>query len=203
MNLYLVPNDPLKTVLFSADGATRYRITTRRKYIFGPPLSRIYRPVGTSSVPSKDDKLVAEIEWKRWSHPVVRSDAFDGTMHEIELREFLYKLGKKFSTTRYFLGSDDKEYCWKDTKGTGHILSSRVAKREVARFNYDVALDGTLAGQKKWFIQVQPSELSLDMIILTFVIMEKRRREREAHPERRGFGDENPFESGFDGGVGA
>lgn len=95
MNLYLVPNNPCKTVLVSNNGTAQYRITTRRKHLFGAPLCHIYCP---ATSPSGQDRLVAEIEWKRWSHPVVRSDVFDGTMQEMELREFLYKLGRKFST---------------------------------------------------------------------------------------------------------
>jgi len=203
MNLYLVPNDPGKTVFVSADGVAHYRVTTRRKHIFGAPLCQIYQPASPSSLSSSaDDRLVGEIEWKRWSHPVVRSDVFDGTMQELELREFLYKLGRKFSTTRFFLGSDDKEYCWKDIKGIGHVLTGREHKNEIARFVYNDVAKGSSASQEKCVLQIQPTSLNVDMIILTFIIMEKRRRDREAHPDRREFG-ENAFESGFDGGVGA
>lgn len=125
------------------------------------------------------------------------------------------------SSTRYFLGNDGKEYCWKDMRGTGHVvrlffpvpsrptyspleqLTARYEKVEVARFTYQVATEGMLAGQKKWYLQVYPSSLDTDIIIITFIIMEKRRREREKHSDKEGFAEDNPFESGFDGGIAA
>ena len=95
MNLYLVPNDPCKAVFVSSEGVALYRITTRRRHFFGTLVTQIHRPVSPGST---HNVLVAEVEWKRWSHPVVKSDAFDGTMQDMEVREFLYKLGRKFST---------------------------------------------------------------------------------------------------------
>ncbi|KAH8100261.1 hypothetical protein BXZ70DRAFT_1008282 [Cristinia sonorae] len=198
MNLHLVPNDPSKAVLMSDDGVVQYRITTRRKHLFCTPVCQIFRSPAPSRPPT-EDRLVAEIEWKRWSHPIVRSDVFDGTMLEMEVREFLYKLGRKFSTTRYFLGSDDKEYCWKDIKGVAQILTARESKANVARFSYQTSRADHFPTQKRYFLQIEPTTLDIDMLVITFIIMEKRRREREAHPD----GDEAPFESGFDGAVAA
>ncbi|TCD64674.1 hypothetical protein EIP91_003788 [Steccherinum ochraceum] len=198
MNLYLVPNDINKTVIMTADGVAKYRVATRRKFLVGPPLSQIYR---CATGPDSEDTLIGEVEWKRWSHPVVRSDRFDGTMREMELKDFLYKLGRNHSTTRYFLGSNDKEYCWNTVKGVGCVLSDRNGKKEIARLHCQ-ALPDAYTGQEKWHIKVNPTSLDLDMIIITFVIVEKRRREQDESDKDDV--EENPFkfESGFDGGVG-
>lgn len=97
--LYFVPNDPCKSVIVSSNGTAQYRITTTRKHVLGAPLLQIHRPMSSAARESYEPSfLVAEIEWKRWSQPVVRSSVFDGRMHEIELRDFLYELGARFST---------------------------------------------------------------------------------------------------------
>lgn len=95
MNLYLVPNDPEKTVLVSANGVAQYKVTTSKAQTFGSPaITTIFRPAD-----NEDDSLVAEIEWRRWrKHPVVRSNVFDGLGQELELRDFLYKVGSAFSS---------------------------------------------------------------------------------------------------------
>lgn len=76
-------------------------------------------------------------------------------------------------------------------------LTARETKTEVARFSYDVVHPGSssLSLHNQHYIEVGSTTLDLDMIIITFVITEKRRREREAHPD----GDETPFENGFEG----
>ena len=53
---------------------------------------------------------------------------------------------------------------------------------EVARYTRGLVEEGFFAGQKKWFLRIRPSSLSIDIIILTFVIMEKKRRDRVADP---------------------
>ena len=92
MHLYLVPNDPERTTLVSAYGDALYKVVTSSPLPFaGPPVSRIQRPADSES-----DSLVAEIEWRRWgAHPIVRSSAFDGSDQKLEIRELLYKQGKK------------------------------------------------------------------------------------------------------------
>lgn len=98
MNLYLVPNNISNGTLLNAQGLVQYRFTTRRKHVFRPPITRIYRPASAdASCPLPNDTIVAEIEWKRWSHPVIRSNVFDGSMQEMEVREFLYKHDNGFN----------------------------------------------------------------------------------------------------------
>ena len=95
MNLYFVPNDPEQTTLVSANGIAQYRIMTSKAGAFrSPAITRISRPADTAA-----NSIIGEIEWRRWhTHPVVRSNVFDGREQTIEIRELLYKLGSTFST---------------------------------------------------------------------------------------------------------
>ena len=38
--------------------------------------------------------------------------------------------------------------------------------------------EGFFQGERKWCLLVQPSTLDIDMIVVSFIIMEKRRRDR-------------------------
>jgi len=194
MNLYLVPNDPERAVLVSTNGVAQYKVTTSKPGLFGSPaITTIMRPADNEA-----DSLVAEIEWRRWGkHPVVRSNVFDGSSEELEVREFLYKVGSTFSSTRYFLGNDDEEYRWKLIKGIGQVLTNRRTRDEIACFTQDTVKEGYFQGEQKWFLEIQPTGLDIDLIVLTFLIMEKRRRDREADPETVGvYHDEDPCEGG-------
>jgi len=198
MKLYLVPNDPEHMTLVSADGRAHYQVTTTKSQVFrGPSVSLIKRPADTAS-----DSVVAEIEWRKWgAHPIVRSKVFDdGPEQELLVKELLYKGGSHFnsSATRYFLGNDDEVYRWKVVKGTGHVLSNHNTGKEVARFSQDFVKQGFFHGETKWYLQIQPSTLNIDMIVTTFMIMEKKRRDRVADHQavRVSDHDEDPGEGG-------
>lgn len=59
-----------------------------------------------------------------------------------------------------------------------------------------------LTGQEKWCLKLGHTSLDIDMIIITFVIVEKRRREREESEKEDVEDNSTKFEDGFDGGVG-
>ena len=93
MRLFLARNDPERTTLVSPNGVAHYQVTTTRMHPLAPAVLRIRRPAE-----SEPDSYVAEVEWRRFgSHPVVRSNIFDGTAVQLQLREFLYKLGSTFT----------------------------------------------------------------------------------------------------------
>lgn len=191
MNLYLIPNDPMQTTLVSADGVAQYRVaTTAGSGLRRTAVTRIARPV---------EGTVAEVEWRRWgAHPVVRSRVFDGEDQTLEVRELLYKLGSTFSTARYFLGTDNEEYRWKYAKGSGYVLTKRSTGEEVARHTPELVKDGYFKGEQQWVLKIKPGcDLDADMVVLTFVILEKRRREKLAKqsPEEHGT---DPCEGGIE-----
>ena len=65
MEFFLVPNDPERTVLVSANGVAHYQVRTS-KIKHGPWLSVIQRPAET-----EEDSIVAEIEWRYWKAPTI------------------------------------------------------------------------------------------------------------------------------------
>lgn len=93
--LYFIPNNPERTTLVSTNGVAQYRvITSKAGALRSPAITRVSRPADTVA-----NGIVGEIEWRRWgSHPVVRSNVFDGVDQKIEIRELLYKVGSTFST---------------------------------------------------------------------------------------------------------
>lgn len=135
MELFLVPNNPERTVLVSPNGVAHYQVkTSKTATLGGRSISRIQRPAE-----SEEDSIVAEIEWKNWATPtVVRSNFLRGMGRGLMAQEFLYKRSQfssyvsrvitsyeltiTFSRSRYFLGNDDQEYRWKVVKGVGFIV---------------------------------------------------------------------------------
>ncbi|KAI0737872.1 hypothetical protein C8Q80DRAFT_1114190 [Daedaleopsis nitida] len=194
MRLYFSPNNPERTTLVSPNGVLQYQVTTTRAHRLAPPVLRIRRPAD-----NEQDSLVAAVEWRRLgAHAVVRSNIFDGTMLELEVRVFLYKLGHHFTPTRYFLGNDDQEYRWKPSRDSiGHVLTHLNSGREVARFTRELVTEGFFRGERKWCLHVQPTTLDIDMVVLTFVIMEKRRRDRVTADTKDA--DEEVAEGGCEG----
>lgn len=93
MELYFIRNDSEKSTLVSPNGLAHYQIFTTKGQPFGKPATTLIQRCADPGV----DEAIAEIEWKRWSHPIVKSNIFDGRNQELEVREFLYKIGGSFS----------------------------------------------------------------------------------------------------------
>ena len=94
LELCLVRSDAENAFLTSPNGITHYKVVTTKGFPLGKPaFTQLHRfgPASTADV-------IAEIEWKRWSHPIVKSTVFDGQNQELEVREFLYKIGSSFSS---------------------------------------------------------------------------------------------------------
>ncbi|OCH85228.1 hypothetical protein OBBRIDRAFT_785157 [Obba rivulosa] len=175
LSLYLVPNDPERTTLVSPTGEGIYQVTTSKPRTLGGPAVTVLKRRAHST----GDSVVAEIEWRRWgAHPVVRSSIFDGVLQKLKIHDLLHNKGGRFSLTRYFLGNDDIMYRWKLVQGIGYVLTNRRSGKEVARFTQEVVTDGFFRGERKWLLSIEPGTLNVDIIILTFIIVEKRRRDR-------------------------
>ena len=94
---------------------------------------------------------------------------------------------------------------WKPVKGVGYVVrsfslrsrsralvSSRMltrttasvqlyhckTRREIARPVQEMVTEGFFRGQKKFCLAIEPTTLDIDVVVLSFLIMEKRRRER-------------------------
>lgn len=74
---------------------------------------------------------------------------------------------------------------------------------EVARHALELVKEGFFRGEQKWALHIKPSNLDIDMIVLTFLIVEKRRRDAAQHADKKdaeGRGEE-PCEGGIEMGA--
>ncbi|GLB35456.1 hypothetical protein LshimejAT787_0210210 [Lyophyllum shimeji] len=203
MEFFLVPNDPLRTVLVSPNGVAHYQISTSKE-TNGAHLSLIQRPAD-----SEADSIVAEIEWGTFGTPTfVRCPLLRGLGRcvgklglGITARTFLYRRGL-FSKSRYFIGDDGMEYRWKLRRGIGYVLTSSGDNEEIARYTSAITVEGLFAGQRKSFLRIQPCSVDLDLVVLSFMIMEKKRRERAGDGTKLVAHDREPQGDGAADGVG-
>ncbi|PFH52472.1 hypothetical protein AMATHDRAFT_2195 [Amanita thiersii Skay4041] len=199
MDLYFTHEDPTNTVLVSANGVAHYQIRTNSGK---PKISVLQRPAET-----EEESLVAEIEWRRWDAPtVVRSPLLGGGLSGelmgttggfgfgVLLSRFLVRKSR-FGRSRYFVGNDKHEYRWKCVKGVGLLLTHVGTNEEVACFSRAFAEEGLFAGEKRAVLHIHPTTLDIDLIILTFLIMEKKRRDRSGDGTRAPY-DEDPLGDG-------
>ncbi|KAF8162861.1 TonB box-containing protein [Crassisporium funariophilum] len=173
MDLYLVPSNPENTVLVSINGVAHYRVrTTKPKR--GPHLTTVQRPAELA-----EDSIVAEIEWRCWEQPtIIRSPLLSGLGQCVGVQgvgvralHYLYRR-HRFSPSRYFIGDDvSKE-------------QAAYTKIEVARFVTILCKDGLFAGERKGILRVYPCSIDIDLVVLTFIITEKKRRSREGYTTR-------------------
>ncbi|KAF9072895.1 TonB box-containing protein [Rhodocollybia butyracea] len=200
MDLFLVPNNPENTVLVSTNGVAHYQIATT-KISHGRRVSKIQRPAE-----SEEASVVAEVDWGNWDKPTVvrdcptiRKNAGCGVLAS----DFLYKK-HQFSSSRYFLGDDMIEYRWKFVKGVGCVLIRCDTEEEVARYSFALSKEGLYAGERKSRLRIQPCSVELDLIVVSFLIILKKRREKIGADNLLCAHDEDPQgDGGGDGGSGS
>ncbi|KAG6850418.1 hypothetical protein H0H93_013643 [Arthromyces matolae] len=59
-------------------------------------------------------------------------------------------------------------------------LTSVHDNKEVAKYTIGNRVEGSFVGEKKSFLKIQPCSLDLDLLILSFAVMEKKRRDRSS-----------------------
>jgi hypothetical protein len=62
--------------------------------------------------------------------------------------------------------------------------------------------EGLFAGEKKSRICIQPCSVDIDLVVLSFVILEKKKRDHAGDGTKRCPYDEDPLECGVEGGSG-
>ncbi|KAF8638860.1 hypothetical protein AX17_001916 [Amanita inopinata Kibby_2008] len=199
MDLYLIPDNPEHTVLASPNGTAHYQIRTMRR----PRISVLQRPADC-----EEESVVAEIEWGRWDSPSMIRSPLLGKSGEVVgqegigmfLRNFLFKRSR-FGHSRYFVSNDGTEYKWKAERHVGLVLSQVGTNKEIARYSRGMVKQGIFAGEKRGVLQIQPCTLDIDLIVLSFLIVEKKRRDRRGDGTRLTAHDEDPQgDGGFSGG---
>jgi len=184
MELYLFPNDPVNTVFIASDGFLRYRVHTSRPQSSSLRACRsIIQRVGAGK--ADEDETFGEIAWGGLGkHSVIYSELFKGRASAAEdkavrVKDLLWKINT-FGTSRCFTGNDEEEYVWKFCKGRGfqllHVRTGCV--KAIYEHNPSHVANGVFKGQFKTCLRIHPScTLNLDILVLTFVVMEKKRRD--------------------------
>ncbi|TRM59916.1 hypothetical protein BD626DRAFT_461987 [Schizophyllum amplum] len=197
MDLYFLPNNPVRATIISANDVAHFRVTTRNG------VTRVQRPAE-----SEDASIVAEIHWNSWESPtVVQSQLLSKYKHSEDLKgvratDFLYKRAR-FSSSRYFVGNDGQEYRWKTIPRAGLVLTQIDTSEEVARFFTTVPEEGVFKGERRMTLRIQACNLDVELIFLTFLILEKKRRDG-MDGSRSCAHDEDPQgDGGEDGGSGS
>ena len=75
-------------------------------------------------------------------------------------------------------------------------------RTEIARFTTVRCHEGLFAGEWKSVLQLNPCSVDIDLIVLTFIIIEKKRRERDGDPIHLTPHDEDPMGDGGGSGEG-
>lgn len=132
------------------------------------------------------------------------------------------RLTISLNRTRYFLGDDSVEYRWKCVKGVGLIVRSTCFRgrrscpdlvqsyqltccdtnEEVARFAIKIIDEGCYVQEKKPVLVVQPCSVDVDLVILSWVIMENKLREGGKDGSKFTARDEDPVDGGGAGDSG-
>ncbi|KAI9511339.1 hypothetical protein F5148DRAFT_358206 [Russula earlei] len=183
MELYLIPNDPVNTTFISSDGFLRYWVrTTRPLSLLRTCSSIIQRP---SARGNNEEETLGEITWGGLGRrSVIHSDLFKERSEVtdskvVRVKDLLWKLNT-FGTSRCFIGNDEEEYVWKFCNGTGfqllHVRSGSV--KAIYEHCPSHVAKGVFKGQFKTCLRIHPScTLDPDILVLTFVVMEKKRRD--------------------------
>ncbi|KAI0253819.1 hypothetical protein BJV78DRAFT_132291 [Lactifluus subvellereus] len=208
MELYLIPNDPVNTTLISSDGFLRYWVRTSR------PLSSLRACSSVIQRPSardnNEEETLGEIAWGGLGrHSVIHSELFKGRAQasggkSVRVKDLLWKINT-FGTSRCFIGNDEEEYVWKFCKGTGfqllHVRTGCV--KAVYEDSPSHVAKGVFKGQFKSCLRIHPScTLDLDILVLTFIVMEKKRRDNLGDQVNVAAAEEEsiPEASGMEGG---
>lgn len=183
MELYLFPNDPVNTVFITSDGFLRYRVRTSRPLSSLRSCRSVIQRIGAGK--TNEDETFGEIVWGGLGrHSVIYSELFKGRANAAEdkgvrVKDLLWKLNT-FGTSRCFTGNDEEEYVWKFCKGRGfqllHVRTGCV--KAIYEHNPSHVANGVFKDQFKTCLRIHPScTLNLDILVLTFVVMEKKRRD--------------------------
>ncbi|KAK2460636.1 hypothetical protein APHAL10511_007106 [Amanita phalloides] len=191
MDLYLVPDNPEHTILVSCNGVAHYKIRT----VGRPKVSILQRPADC-----EEESIVAEIEWRHWDSPSkIRSPLFGMHVAGVLLDSFLFRK-RRFGHSRYFVGNDGLEYKWKLEKGLGLVLTQVDTLKEIAHYSRGFVEEGLFAHEKRAMLRIQPSSLDIDLIILSFLIFAKKRRDRGGDGTKLTAHDDDPQgDGGFSG----
>ncbi|KAK7691230.1 hypothetical protein QCA50_006333 [Cerrena zonata] len=180
MQLQLSRNSTTNTVLSIPDGRPLYHIYTpgpllrKTSFIYKIPETNVQRYEGvekmTEVVPNQEEEI-ARIHWH-----LLHSSKLIWDEKTLEMKKFLESKGF-WGRARIFTGPDGKNYKWNMGWLTSYLEldDASEAPKRVAELHQGNFLKG-----KKSVLEIDESVLFMqDLIIITFIFVETRRRDRE------------------------
>ncbi|KAF7441329.1 hypothetical protein PC9H_001678 [Pleurotus ostreatus] len=194
MQFYITNSIPLNATFTDEDGQATYKTQTPFKF-FADKTTTVSRVLHTNNVASDDisrkggdnqGQLVklAEIEWKN----DVSLSRFKYREKDVVIGEFFYK-GKQGwrGKDRVFTSFDGQEYRWRMNATYALLTLQDHHRTQIAR--YEPEEPQLIGKSKKATLEIYPEgEHMVDTIIVSFVYMEKLRKERD-RDARAGVGD--------------
>ncbi|KIM87475.1 hypothetical protein PILCRDRAFT_814997 [Piloderma croceum F 1598] len=135
--------------------------------------------------------LLAQISWRNWEFQplyvfqpaIIRCFIFQ---EAVRVQDFLYKRSPySTSHTRYFrAGKSQTEYRWKvaSKRKIADLVLTATSEpsRRLAVFKQRIPGKGVFKGETKNVLIIQPNcPIDLDLVVLSFLIVEKKRRDKD------------------------
>lgn len=77
-------------------------------------------------------------------------------------------------------------------------LTQRNTGEEIARHSLDLVKEGPFRGEERWVLRIRSCILDIDLIVLTFIVLEKRRRDKVVEEDGHHSHEEEPCEGGIE-----
>ncbi|KAF8801977.1 hypothetical protein BYT27DRAFT_7197424 [Phlegmacium glaucopus] len=166
MDLYLSTNSPWNTTWCNKEGQVIYKSESPMCFTLGPRLITIKRilPSNVDKEHAMRDSFshLAEIDYSYFLTSRIRYNGID-----MDTTEFFRKSGwSLFGRNRVFKGPDGKEYEWQAGRRVCKVRDARPASLEIS----------------------PQGQHMVDLIVVTFIFVEKLRTDRERHSRSHGGG---------------
>ncbi|KAF8162634.1 hypothetical protein B0H34DRAFT_692229 [Crassisporium funariophilum] len=189
MHLYLSSPTPWNTTYCTESGQVIYKSDAPLKLGARPITIKRIRPSITPPTAGTDNTLrdhfahLAEIEYHSFRNSRIRYAEVD-----VPVNEFFKKQGWGwYGRNRVFKGPDGKEYTWHLTSRVSKLFTNDTAKTPIASFHRRRL--GVLTDPRPASLEIFPAgEHMTDLIVVTFVYVEKLRTDRETAVESSGGG---------------
>ncbi|KAF9463421.1 hypothetical protein BDZ94DRAFT_610006 [Collybia nuda] len=180
MNLHLSSPSPLNATYSNDAGQVIYKVDTPLK--LGREITTIKRVIPNDIADSENDEVdmrdrfgfLGQIEHKAIASSVIK---FGGA--EIETKDYFRKEGwGSYGRHRVFTGPDDREYKWILGSWASKLVLNDGKKTPIARFRQKSY--GIFGRAHSARLEIEPAgEGIMDTILITFVYIEKTRKDRE------------------------
>ncbi|TFK64518.1 hypothetical protein BDN72DRAFT_901481 [Pluteus cervinus] len=189
MNLILSDTDHLNATYTQEDGTPMYQVTTPFSLI--SPTATIERAIsgfeqGTAAAFTAHHRyeFLAQVEFHTWSSSILRIER-EEVKTSVFFTEGGFTLRETLGSSRKFIGPDGKEYKWILNPKTPTLVLNDAARTFVAKLH--IKHYGIFHKARPAFLEISPLGMHMvDLILITFVYIEKLVVPREGRSEGMG-----------------